>query len=196
MFSKLYLFFFDLGRVLCAPLLLFFRVKKCGTNGARVKTADLPRGAVYVCNHVGFSDPMVLGCAFAPRRLFFLVTTQATNTPVRGFLLRHCGCIPIDRAACDIDAIRRCTALLKAGGSLCIFPQGHLQHSGALQSIEQGSSLIAAQAGVLEDAQYGADILVTYRIPAGADEALRTALREASSGTIAPQLLEEIFCAG
>ena len=54
----------------------------------------------------------------------------------------------------------------------------------------------AAQAGVLEDAQYGADILVTYRIPAGADEALRTALREASSGTIAPQLLEEIFCAG
>mgnify|MGYP002582557489 CR=1 FL=1 len=61
---------------------------------------------------------------------------------------------------------------------------------------EQVKLLIAAQAGVLEDAQYGADILVTYRIPAGADEALRTALREASSGTIAPQLLEEIFCAG
>ena len=61
---------------------------------------------------------------------------------------------------------------------------------------ERVKLLIAAQAGGLEDAQYGADILVTYRIPAGADEALRTALREASSGTIAPQLLEEIFCAG
>ena len=61
---------------------------------------------------------------------------------------------------------------------------------------ERVKLLIAAQAGVLEDAQYGADILVTYRIPAGADEALRTALREVSSGTIAPQLLEEIFCAG
>lgn len=61
---------------------------------------------------------------------------------------------------------------------------------------ERVKLLIAAQAGVLEDAQYGADILVTYRIPAGADEALRTALREASSGTIAPQLLEEIFRAG
>ena len=58
------------------------------------------------------------------------------------------------------------------------------------------TAAVAAQAGVLEDAQYGADILVTYRIPAGADEALRTALREASIGTIAPQLLEEIFCAG
>ena len=61
---------------------------------------------------------------------------------------------------------------------------------------ERVKLLVAAQAGVLEDAQYSADILVTYRIPAGADEALRTALREASSGTIAPQLLEEIFCAG
>ena len=36
----------------------------------------------------------------------------------------------------------------------------------------------------------------TYRIPEGADERLRTALREASSGSVVPSLLEEIFCAG
>ena len=30
----------------------------------------------------------------------------------------------------------------------------------------------------------------------GADERLRTALREASSGSVVPSLLEEIFCAG
>ena len=55
--------------------------------------------------------------------------------------------------------------------------------------------LIAAQEGTVEDAQYGADILITYRIPEGADERLRTALREASSGSVVPSLLEEIFCA-
>ena len=33
-------------------------------------------------------------------------------------------------------------------------------------------------------------------IPEGADEWLRTALREASSGSVVPSLLEEIFCAG
>ena len=39
-------------------------------------------------------------------------------------------------------------------------------------------------------------LLITYRIPEGADERLRTALREASSGSVIPSLLEEIFCAG
>lgn len=61
---------------------------------------------------------------------------------------------------------------------------------------ERAKLLIAAQEGTVEDAQYGADILMTYRIPEGADERLRTALREASSGSVVPSLLEEIFCAG
>ena len=61
---------------------------------------------------------------------------------------------------------------------------------------ERAKLLIAAQEGSGEDAQYGADILITYRIPEGADERLRTALREASSGSVVPSLLEEIFCAG
>ena len=60
---------------------------------------------------------------------------------------------------------------------------------------ELAKLLIAAQEGTVEDAQYGADILITYRIPEGADERLRTALREASSGSVVPSLLEEIFCA-
>ena len=61
---------------------------------------------------------------------------------------------------------------------------------------ERAKLLIAAQEGTVEDAQYVADILITYRIPEGADERLRTALREASSGSVIPSLLEEIFCAG
>ena len=60
---------------------------------------------------------------------------------------------------------------------------------------ERAKLLIAAQEGTVEDAQYWADILITYRIPEGADERLRTALREASSGSVVPSLLEEIFCA-
>ncbi|MFQ8767221.1 MAG: YigZ family protein [Oscillospiraceae bacterium] len=62
--------------------------------------------------------------------------------------------------------------------------------------LSRAKLLIAAQEGTVEDAQYGADILMTYRIPEGADERLRTALREASSGSVVPSLLEEIFCAG
>ena len=85
---------------------------------------------------------------------------------------------------------------LDAAGICKMLPGLRQTVSAPYALFERVKLLVAAQAGVLEDAQYGADILVTYRIPAGADEALRTALREASSGTIAPQLLEEIFCAG
>ena len=61
---------------------------------------------------------------------------------------------------------------------------------------ERVKLLLAQLEGVLEDAQYGAGITVTCRIPEGADEQLRTALRELSSGSVIPSVLEEIFCAG
>ena len=61
---------------------------------------------------------------------------------------------------------------------------------------ERVKLLIAAQAGVLEDAQYGADILVTYRIPAGADEAPARRFVRRRVGRSRRSFLEEIFCAG
>ena len=61
---------------------------------------------------------------------------------------------------------------------------------------ERVKLLLTQLNGALEDAQYGAGITITCRIPEGADEQLRTALRELSSGSVVPTLLEEIFCAG
>ena len=61
---------------------------------------------------------------------------------------------------------------------------------------ERVKLLLAQLDGVLEDAQYGAGITVTCRIPEAKDAQLRTALRELSSGSVQPTLLEEIFCAG
>ena len=145
--KTLFLFFMDLGRLLCAPLLFVFRVRRMHLDGSPAHT--LPKGgAVLVCNHVGFSDPMVLGCAFAPRRVCFLAAEAVMQPGLRGFLLRHAGCIRIDRNACDIEAIRSCVQVLQAGKLLCIFPQGHLQHGGALDQIKQGAAMIAQQAQV------------------------------------------------
>lgn len=61
---------------------------------------------------------------------------------------------------------------------------------------ERVKLLLAQINGVLETAQYGAGVSVTCRIPEAADEQLRTALRELSSGSVVPVLLEEVFCAG
>ncbi len=85
---------------------------------------------------------------------------------------------------------------LDAGGISRMQPWLRQQITVPYALFERAKLLIAAQEGTVEDAQYGADILITYRIPEGADERLRTALREASSGSVIPSLLEEIFCAG
>ena len=85
---------------------------------------------------------------------------------------------------------------LDAAGISKMQPWLRQQITGPYALFERAKLLIAAQEGTVEDAQYGADILITYRIPEGADERLRTALREASSGSVVPSLLEEIFCAG
>ena len=61
---------------------------------------------------------------------------------------------------------------------------------------ERVKLLLSQLGGILEDAQYGAGVTVTCRIPEGADAQLRTALRELSSGSVIPSVLEEIFCAG
>ena len=61
---------------------------------------------------------------------------------------------------------------------------------------ERVKLLIAQKGGLLEDAAYGAEILVTLRIPDGQDAALGAALRELSSGAMQLRELEKIFCAG
>ena len=98
---------------------------------------------------------------------------------------------PADEPVQEPDAVDA----LDAAGISKMQPWVRQQITVPYALFERAKLLIAAQEGTVEDAQYGADILITYRIPEGADERLRTALREASSGSVVPSLLEEIFCA-
>ena len=85
---------------------------------------------------------------------------------------------------------------LDAAGIASMQPWLREQFDISYTLFERVKLLLAQLDGVLEDAQYGAGITVTCRIPEAKDAQLRTALRELSSGSVAPNLLEEIFCAG
>ena len=56
--------------------------------------------------------------------------------------------------------------------------------------------LVEQAGGVIEDTEYGADILLTVAIPAERRDALREAVTELSAGKLEPVLLEERFCPG
>lgn len=62
--------------------------------------------------------------------------------------------------------------------------------------LERVKLLVAANDGVIENAEYGAEVAVTLRVAQERVDALRAAVRELSCGSIAPERLEEIFCAG
>ena len=137
----------DMARLVCSPLMLWYRMKRLTPQG-EAYTTRFRGGAVVAANHTSFSDPFLVGVAFWYRRLFFLAAEAVVKGKLRSFLLKGAGAIRIDRNAADIEAIRKSVDVLKKGHLLAIFPQGQLSGAEEIQSVKSGAVLIALQAGV------------------------------------------------
>ena len=137
----------DIARILCAPLLLLYRMRRLTPEGELHKT-HIKGGAILAANHTAFSDPFVLGVSVWYRRMFFLAAEVVMKGKFRSWLLKGVGAVKSDRQAADIEAIRKSVELLKMGHLLAIFPQGGIQSSDQIQQLKSGVILIAMQAGV------------------------------------------------
>lgn len=103
-----------------APLIRFFqRVRVHGKE-------NIPKdGPVLVCsNHIAVRDPILI-CASSPRQIGFLGKKEVFKIPVIGWLVKKLGAIPLNRSGSDLDAIKTSVNVLKSGGMLALFPQGH-----------------------------------------------------------------------
>ncbi len=137
----------DTARLVCAPLLLVYRMKRMTPEGKPYKE-KLRGGAVIAANHTSMQDPFLVGTAFWYRRLHFLAAEAVFGGKLRSWLLRGVGAIRIDRNAADIEAINKSIDTVKAGRLLAIFPQGSIKQEEKLQAIKSGAVLIAMRAGV------------------------------------------------
>lgn len=137
----------DIARLVCAPLLLLYRLKRLTPAGLPYKE-KIRGGAILAANHSAFSDTFVLGTAVWYRRMFFLAAEVVMKGALRKRLLRGVGAIEIDRNIADIDAIRKAVGVLKEGHLLAIYPQGGITEGDQIQSLKSGVVLIALQAGV------------------------------------------------
>ena len=137
----------DLGRLVCFPLLILFRMKRLTPEGKKYK-GKIRGGAILAANHTSFSDPFVLGVTVWYRRLFFLAAEVVMKGKLRKWLLKGVGAIEIDRHNTDIEAVRKSVAVLKRGHLLSVFPQGGIAGGDEIGQLKSGVILFAMQAGV------------------------------------------------
>lgn len=137
----------DVARLVCSPLLLWYRMKRLTPTGESYET-HIQGGAILAANHTSFADPFLLGVTVWYRRMFFMAAEVVMKGKLRSWLLKGVGAIRIDRNGTDIEAIRKSVEVLKQGHLLAIFPQGGISQGEQIQTLKSGVVLIALQAGV------------------------------------------------
>jgi 1-acyl-sn-glycerol-3-phosphate acyltransferase len=102
---------------------------------------------VIVANHESNLDGFVLISAFAERRLRFLSAAHLFERPAVGRYLRAIGALPVEEEASNLSSFRTALAILAAGGTVAVFPQGGIDRD----EIAGGAAYLAlkAQAALL-----------------------------------------------
>jgi 1-acyl-sn-glycerol-3-phosphate acyltransferase len=135
-----------LGRVLCYPLRIAFRIRRIGSH-------HVPRrGPVLLAvNHVSLLDPLIvlwLG-ECTRRKVRFLAMAELWRNPVLGFFLDGTRQIPVARASLDaVTSLRPAEDALAAGECVCIFPEGVISDDLELTQGKTGVARLARTTGV------------------------------------------------
>ncbi|GGI78304.1 1-acyl-sn-glycerol-3-phosphate acyltransferase [Deinococcus wulumuqiensis R12] len=96
---------------------------------------------VVAANHQSALDPFLIARALPPGRFLQFMAKRELFVPVIGDIIRAGGSFPVDRDGSDVKAIRTSLRILKANGTVGIFPQG----TRGGQEIHGGAALIAAR---------------------------------------------------
>ncbi|UBV42939.1 1-acyl-sn-glycerol-3-phosphate acyltransferase [Deinococcus taeanensis] len=96
---------------------------------------------VVAANHVSSLDPFLVARALPPGRFLQFMAKKELFLPGIGDIIRAGGSFPVDRSGNDLGAVRTALRILKANGTVGIFPQG--TRGGA--AMQGGVALIAAK---------------------------------------------------
>src|SRR5579875_1646971 len=93
----------------------------------------LPPGpSIVVCNHIRAMDPPVLA-ALLPRPAWFMTKVELFQYWGLAPLIRALHAYPVKRGKPDRRALVETLRILKRGGIVLIFPEGHRSETGELQ---------------------------------------------------------------
>jgi 1-acyl-sn-glycerol-3-phosphate acyltransferase len=124
---------------------LLWLLTRCVVSGLENVPSDGP--FLLVSNHLSMLDPPCLG-ALLPRRIAFMAKEEAFRDPLLGPIVKWYGAFAVKRGQADRQALRTAIAILKSGGVVGMFPEGHRSKTGRLNKAYAGSALVAHMAEV------------------------------------------------
>lgn len=122
--------------------LLSFALFTFGFSFRRSGWANIPKAGpvLIVSNHQSMFDPMMLGVA-SRRYLVYLARSTLFTVPGLGPLIRSLNAVPIDRNV-GKDGIQAVLDALAKGRAVLVFPEGERTHTGAVEPLKPGISLL------------------------------------------------------
>lgn len=136
----------------CLRIMIFMGMRLC--YKLRIKGREfIPEegAAVVVCNHVSYTDALILAAA-SPRPLRFVMYAPIYEMPLVNGFCRVAGAIPINNARNTPSAMRRTFHQIKkaldAGEVVMIFPEGQLTRNGEIGSFQRGIERIIQETPV------------------------------------------------
>lgn len=104
---------------------------------------------ILAINHIGSLEVPLFAALLQPRKTIALAKIETWNNKLMGWLFDLWEAIPIRRGEVDLEAIRRCLIVLKAGSMLVVAPEGTRSYNGRLQRGQPGISFITLRSGSL-----------------------------------------------
>jgi 1-acyl-sn-glycerol-3-phosphate acyltransferase len=122
------------------------------TTGVDVEIHGLdrvPRGKpfLFIANHQSIYDIPVLFW-YLPFQLRIIAKDSLGNFPVLGWHLARTGHVLVQRHNPGSTVFKKVSALMRAGDSLLVFPEGTRSRTGALGKFKGGIFLLAIEAGL------------------------------------------------
>jgi 1-acyl-sn-glycerol-3-phosphate acyltransferase len=135
--------FYPLASIIMRVLLWLF--SRWSVEGA--ENVPATGGVVLASNHLNISDPPLMGVSVR-RRIVFMAKEETFHTPGLKWVVQAYGAFPVRRGEVDRRSIKQGLAILRSGGVVGMFPEGHRSPNASLQEGRLGVALFAFHAGV------------------------------------------------
>lgn len=105
-------------------------------------------GAILVCNHRSFWDPVELGFVIKQRQIYYMAKAELFKIKPIGWFIRKINGFPVNRHTADISSIKNALKVTNSGNMFGIFPEGTRTRKGEMLPFQKGVSGIALRANV------------------------------------------------